>query len=399
VRTAGQTKRRIAAATALVALSIAGTAQAAAPDRVAPLYETRGAIADQYIVTLEGSLPAKPTKRSERAASTEARRVASSVNATPDYVYDSAIKGFAADLTRVQVRRLRHSAQVKYVEQDARVQLSATQIHAPWHLDRIDQRALPLSHTYEHSASGAGVHAFIIDTGLQSHHPDFTHRAHNGYDALQGDGSDCHGHGTHVAGIIGGDKYGVAKHVKLIGVRVLGCSGSGTHSATIAGVNWVAAHHLAGKSVANLSLGGGVSPSVDDAVSKLIHSGVFVSVAAGNSNANACNYSPARVPAAFTTAASDSTDAKASFSNFGPCVDGYAPGAGIISDWTASTTRLESGTSMAAPMVAGTAALYLSHHAGTPHTIDRWLKEHATPGVIRNNPLDTANLLLYKAGL
>jgi subtilisin family serine protease len=389
----------VAAATALVVLSISAAAQASSRDQLAPLHAAHGAgIAHRYIVVLKGALPNKPTKRSERKARAEAKKVASSVNATPLFIYDADIKGFAAHLTHAQLRRLRHHRKVKYVEQDARVKETATQTAAPWNLDRIDQRSLPLNGTYHYSSEGAGVHVYIIDTGLQAH-PDFGSRAHNALNAAGGNGSDCNGHGTHVAGTVGGTKYGVAKLATLVGVKVLDCSGTGTTASVIAGVNWVTKHHVADKSVANMSLGGGASSSIDAAVTHMIESGVFVSAAAGNDNRDACNESPARVPAAFTVAASDSGDSRASFSNYGPCIDAYAPGVSITSDWLRGGTHTISGTSMAAPAVAGTAALYLSHHASTPAATSAWLIEHATTGVITSNRADTANRLLYKAGL
>lgn len=389
------------AATALVVFTISAAAQASSRDQAAPLHAAHSAgIKHRYIVVLKGRLPSQPTKRSERKARAEAKKVAASVNAKPLFVYDADIKGFAAHLSHAQLRRLRHHRKVKYVEQDARVEETGTQTAAPWNLDRIDQRSLPLNGTYHYSSEGAGVRVYIIDTGIQADHPDFGSRAHNALNTVDiGNASDCNGHGTHVAGTVGGTKYGVAKLATLVGVKVLSCSGSGSTSGVIAGVNWVTKHHVADKSVANMSLGGAASPALDAAVNELIASGVFVSAAAGNSNANACNYSPARVPAAFTVAASDSMDRKASYSNHGPCVDAFAPGSQVPSDWIGGGTNTISGTSMAAPAVAGTAALYLADHASTPGATDTWLVEHATTGVIQNNPSGTANRLLYKAGL
>ncbi len=326
------------------------------------------------------------------------------MKAKPRFEYDADIRGFAAHLTHKQLRELRHSKKVAHIEKNARVEETDTQTGAPWNLTRIDERSLDLNGIYNYSpTAGAGVHVYVIDTGIQANNVDFGSRASNGYDAIggTGSGSDCNGHGTHVAGTIGGTKYGVAKRATLVGVRVLNCAGSGTMSGVIAGVNWVMEHHVADKSVANMSLGGGATPALDEAVHHMIESGVFVSVAAGNNNQNACNFSPARTPAAFTTAASDNLDRKASFSNWGPCVDAYAPGVAITSDWIGSPTSINtiSGTSMAAPAVAGTAALYLAEHVSTPAGVTTWIRENATTGVISNNPSDTANRLLYKADL
>ena len=348
-------------------------------------------------------MPIEPTKRSEKEATAEDERVASSVKATPLFVYDADLKGFAADLTDAQLRELRHSPEVKYVEQDERVEELAThtQTNAPWDLDRIDQQFLPLDLTYHYSSEGAGVHVYIIDTGIQTDNVDFGSRASFAYNSVDSRNTDGNGHGTHVAGIVGGTKYGVAKLATLYGVKVLSASGSGSTAGVIAGTDWVTAHQVPGKSVANMSLGGGANSAMDAAVNHMIESGVFVVAAAGNDNRSACNYSPARAPVAFTVAASDSQDRKATFSNHGPCVDAYAPGVAIPSDWIGSRTAVNtiSGTSMAAPVVAGIAALYLSDHVSTPAATSTWIIDHATTGVIHGNPSGTANRVVDKADL
>ncbi len=391
----------VAAATALMVLAATAAAQGSLREE-APIHKARsGRIAHHYIVVLNGRLPIEPTKRSERKAKAEDERVASWVRAKPLFEYDAALEGFAAHLTHKQLRELRHSRLVRYVEQDERVkeQATHTQINAPWDLDRIDQQFLPLDSSYHYSSEGAGVSVYVIDTGIQVGHPDFGSRASFGVNTVDSDNSDCNGHGTHVAGIAGGTEYGVAKLVRLVGVKVLACSGSGSTASVLAGVDWVTAHHVPDRSVANMSLGGAVSTAVDAAVNRMVESGVFVSVAAGNSSSNACNTSPARVPDVFTTAASDASDTKASFSNFGPCVDAYAPGVAVPSDWLNGGANSISGTSMAAPVVAGIAALYLADHVSTPAATSAWLVDHAIPGVIGNNPPDTANRLVDKAGL
>jgi subtilisin family serine protease len=390
-----------AAAALIVLAAAAAAAQGSSRAEAAVRMARSGGIANHYIVVLKGRLPIHPTRRSERKARAEDARVAPSVGAKPLYEYDADLRGFAADLTRKQLRELRQSRLVKYVEQDERVRedTSHTQTGAPWDLDRIDQQSLPLDATYHYSSEGVGVSVYVIDTGIEVTHPDFGSRASFGVNTVDTNNSDCNGHGTHVAGIVGGTTYGVAKLVRLVGVKVLNCSGSGTMAGVIAGVNWVTEHHVPDKSVANMSLGGGANTALDAAVQQMVESGVFLSVAAGNNNANACNMSPARAPAAFTTAASDPSDKKASFSNFGPCVDAYAPGVGVPSDWLSGRANTLSGTSMAAPVVAGIAALYLSDQASTPAATSTWIIDHATTGVIVNNPLETANRLVDKADL
>ncbi len=318
---------------------------------------------------------------------------------TPKFSYDAVLKGFAATLTPAALEKLRADPNVDYIEEDAIIEVSTTQSGATWGIDRIDQRNRPLSGTYTYTSTGAGVTAYIIDTGIQTSHAQFGGRAAVAYDALGGNGQDCNGHGTHVAGTVGSSTYGVAKGVTLRAVRVLNCSGSGSTSGVIAGMNWVANNHVA-KSVANMSLGGGFSTSMNTAANNLASKGVFLAVAAGNSNASACNSSPSSAANVTSVAASTSTDAKASYSNFGSCVHLYAPGSSITSTWLNGGTNTISGTSMASPHVAGVAALYKATFGDASYsTIRSWLTTNATSGVITGNPSGTPNRLLYKSTL
>ncbi len=373
-------------ALALAACSDQSPVSSARTPEAAPLLSAAsGGIDGQYIVVLnEGADP---------------RSVAAVAGVSPRYVYTAALNGFAASLNQGQLNALQHNPNVDYIEQDQEAQAATTQSGATWGLDRIDQRSRPLNGTYVYTRTASNVYAYIIDTGIYASHSNFGGRAANVYDAFGGTGNDCNGHGTHVAGTVGSATYGVAKAVRLRGVRVLDCNGSGSFSGIIAGIDWVRLNRI-NPAVANLSLGGGYSSSVNTAVTNLANSGVYVAVAAGNENTLACNRSPASASAVTTVAASTSTDARATYSNYGSCVDLYAPGSSITSTWLSNGTRSISGTSMASPHVAGVAALYKSGSTGASQaTIDSWIKTNSTANVISGNPSGTPNRLLFKSTL
>jgi subtilisin family serine protease len=349
------------------------------------------AIADQYIVVLKDG------------PSSNAGAVAQAVGAQPKHVYSAALNGFVATLNAGQLKALQNNPNVAYIEQDSEVSIQATQpvSGGQWGLDRIDQRNLPLSGTYTYNSTASNVTAYIVDTGIYTAHTNFGGRAAVAYDAIGGNGQDCNGHGTFLAGVVGSATYGVAKSVRLRGVRVLNCSGSGAISDVIEGLDWVRANAVK-PAVVNLAVGGGANSTYDAAINNLANSGVFVAAVAGSSNADACNYSPGRAAGSYTVAASTSADAKASFTNYGSCVDIYAPGVNITSTWYTSTTATNtlSGTSSATAHVAGVAALYLSTNpTASTATVSSWLTNNATTGVITNNPPNTPNRLLYKGSL
>lgn len=342
----------------------------------------------RYIVRYKSGTNVRAETNTERARGTQV-----------DRNIENVFPGAIVELTTDELARLRSDADVLSIEADAPITIVGNQSPVTWGLDRTDQRNRPLSGSYSWTGDGSGVTAYIVDTGVLATHSDFGSRVTPGFSSIVDTNgtSDCHGHGTHVAGTVGGTNYGMAKGVSITPVRVLDCNGSGSVSGVVAGLDWIVANHAAGEpAVANLSLGGGASTSIDNAVQAVINDGVTVAVAAGNSNVDACTTSPSRVTDAITAAASDSADNRASFSNWGACVDLYAPGVAITSDYKDGNIATMSGTSMATPHIAGAAALVLSANPSfSPAAVASALIAGATTNLIADTTAGTPNKLLF----
>ncbi len=385
--------RRRAAHAALIASAVAAAALAGSPAHAAERdivgADRADRVAGSYLVVLNDSA-------SVNAAS---RRLTDRHGGEVTHRYRAAVRGFAVSTDERSARRMAADSAVAYVEADQRVHATGTQLNPPsWGLDRIDQRNLPLDSSYTYPNTASNVRSYIIDTGIRVTHSDFGGRATWGTNTTgDGQNTDCNGHGTHVAGTVGGSAHGVAKETRLIAVKVLNCQGSGTISGVVAGVDWVT-NNAVNPAVANMSLGGGASSTLDNAVNNSINSGITYAVAAGNDNADACNYSPARVAAAITVGSTTSSDSRSSFSNWGTCLDLFAPGSSITSAWNTSDTATNtiSGTSMASPHAAGAAALVLSANTSwSPQQVRDYLVTNATSGVVTSPGSGSPNKLLY----
>ena len=354
-------------------------------------------VSGEYIVVLRGD-------PSDDDVDNDARSRAREHGGVVGNTYRRAIRGYSISLNSVaDAQSIARDPRVAFVEEGQEYTASIVQASATWGIDRVDQRLGPLSTTYSYVTTASNVTAYIIDTGIRTSHTQFGARATLGFNAFRkaAANGDCNGHGTHVAGTVGGSTYGIAKEVRLVAVRVLDCNGSGTTSGVIAGIDYVAGRKAASPGtpmVANMSLGGGASTALDNAVANAVSRGVVFAVAAGNSNVDACTASPARAPSALTVGATTTSDARASYSNFGVCVDIFAPGSGITSSWSTSNsaTATISGTSMASPHVAGVAALYLSLNPGASvAAVSSALVSNGTAGVLSGAGAGSPNILLF----
>lgn len=392
-------------ALSLAIITVLGTTSVQA--LAAELRTVEAPIEGKYIVVLKKDVAALSSETMRLASTPSVAQVARTVSAVSGAKlgksFQNALRGFAVEADDAALARLLNDPRVDYIQEDGIKYVSATQSNPTWGIDRIDQRDLPLSKSYSYDTDGSGVHAYIIDSGLNASHNEFSGRVGNGFSSVDGEAptSDCHGHGTHVAGTVAGTTWGVAKRATVHPVRVFGCSGSSSDSTVIAAVDWVTANHIK-PAVANMSLGGPSSPALDTAVNNLIAAGVVTAVAAGNDNLDACTESPSRVPAALTVGATGQNDARSNWgggqaSSWGSCLDLFAPGTDIVSAGSTNTTgsRLMSGTSMASPHVAGAAVLYLTNHpSASVQEVSKAIIDNATTGKVtdlRGSP----NRLLY----
>jgi subtilisin family serine protease len=393
------TKRRIigaslaAATAALMSVSLGTTAQAAVGQ---VLYAgSADAIANSYIVVFKDATMSAQSVQDQVAAT------AAKYDSDVDYTYTAALRGFAGTMSEQSAKELAADPAVSFVQQNRTVRMLTDQPNPPsWGLDRVDQRSLPLNSNYSYSNTASNVTSYVIDTGIRTTHSDFGGRATWGTNTTgDGNNTDCNGHGTHVAGTIGGASHGLAKAVRLVAVKVLNCSGSGSFAGVAQGIDWVTQNHTSGPATANMSLGAsGSDAATEQAVRNSISDGVTYALASGNSNSDACNFTPARVGEAITVNASTNADARASFSNFGSCTDIFAPGQNIVSAWNTSdsATNNISGTSMASPHVAGAASLYLgANPTASPATVQAALKANGTPGKITSPGNGSPNTLLF----
>ena len=380
--------------TLATALTTTGAAAAPAPEpggriigiQAAPAEPGVSAVKDTYIVELKKGVKLKGMR-----------------GIAPQRQFSTAVNGFSAKLTAGQLADLQQSPDVVAISQDVYVTdaIDTTQTNPPsWGIDRIDQRNVPLSNSFTYTRTGTGVHAYIIDSGVDASHPNFGGRASFDFNGIDSNNTDCNGHGTHVAGTIGSTSYGIAKSVRLHGVKWLDCNGGGTASSAIAAVDWVTRNAVK-PAVANASWNFSPNTTLENSLRAMINSGVFLAASAGNTGANSCDRLPRKIETALVTAASTSTDARASYSSTGTCVDIYAPGSAIVSTLPGNTTGSYNGTSMATPHVAGVAALYLqTSPSATPATVKSYLESNATPNVISGGTTGgTVNRLLFSNGL
>jgi subtilisin family serine protease len=363
-----------------------------------------GVIPGRFIVKLKDGVASRAFVNSKSLRNNDG--VLADLKNNVQFTYDTAFNGFSASLDDSQLRSLDSLAEVDYIEPD-QIAMADGQIQSgsTWGLARTSSIRTISGSAYNYyykTSSGTGATVYVLDTGINTAHRDFGGRAVFGYSSITGESNDdLNGHGTHVAGTVGGNTYGIAKKATLVAVKVLGKSGSGTWSGIIAGIDWVVKNAPSTRAVINMSIGGGASTAVDDAVANAVRAGITTVVSAGNSATNACNQSPARSAPAITVAASDVNDKSASFTNYGSCVDTYAPGVSVLSAWIGSTTATNtiSGTSMASPHVAGLAAYFIrEYNLTTPTAVENKIKDYATRNAISSAPSGTPNLVIFNGG-